>query len=56
MTGFGAKFYMGNLFVKGEYVETDFETYHHTSTTGDKNSIDADISTEETRFSLGYNF
>jgi hypothetical protein len=56
MTGFGAKFYMGNLFVKGEYVETDFETYHHTSTTGDKNSIDADISTEEYKFSVGYNF
>ena len=56
MTGFGAKYYMDNFFVKAEYVETDFETYHHTSTTGDKNSIDADISTEETRFSLGYNF
>ena len=56
MTGFGAKFYMGNLFVKGEYVETDFETYHHTSTTGDKNSIDADISTEEYKLSVGYNF
>ena len=56
MLGYGAKFYMGNFFVKAEYVETDFGTYSHTSTTGDKNTISADIDTDETRFALGYNF
>jgi len=56
MMGYGAKFYMGNFFVKAEYVETDFGTYSHTSTTGDNNTISADIDTDETRFALGYNF
>ena len=56
MTGFGAKYYYGNFFVKAEYVETDFGTYTHRSTTGDGNVITADIDTEETKFSLGYNF
>jgi predicted porin len=56
MTGMGAKYYMGNFFVKAEYTETDFATYTHTSTTGDKNTISADIDLEETRFALGYNF
>ena len=56
MTGVGAKFYMGNFFVKAEYTETDFNTYAHTSTTGEKNTITADIDTEETRFAIGYNF
>ena len=56
MSGYGAKFYMGNFFVKAEYVETEYGTYSHTSTTGDKNTISADIDSEETRFALGYNF
>ena len=56
MTGVGAKFYVGNFFVKAEYVETDFGTYSHTSTTGEKNTVTADVDTEETRFSIGYNF
>ena len=56
MMGVGAKYYMGNFFVKAEYVETDFDTYAHQSTTGDKNTITADIDTEETRLSIGYNF
>ena len=56
MTGFGAKYYLGNFFVKAEYVETEYEKYSHTSADGDKNTISADISTEETRFALGYNF
>jgi len=56
MTGYGAKYYMGNFFVKAEYTETDFATYSHTSTTGEGNTISADIDTEETKFSLGYNF
>ena len=56
MTGVGAKYYMGNFFAKLEYVETDFETYTHTSTTGNKNTITADVDTEETRVGIGYNF
>ena len=56
MLGYGAKFYMGNFFVKAEYVETDFGTYTHRSTTGEGNVITADIDTEETKFALGYNF
>ena len=56
MMGVGAKYYMGNFFVKAEYVETDFDTYAHQSTTGDGNTITADIDTEETRLSIGYNF
>ena len=56
MTGFGAKAYLGKFFVKAEYVETDFARYAHTSTTGEKNTVTADIDTEETRISIGYNF
>ena len=56
MTGYGAKYYYGNFFAKLEYVETDFETYSHTSTTGNKNTISADVDTEETRIGIGYNF
>ena len=56
MTGFGAKAYYNNFFVKAEYVETEFETYSFTSTTSDKNTINADVDTEETRISIGYNF
>ena len=56
MTGYGAKYYYGNFFAKLEYVETDFETYSHTSTTGKKNTITADVDTEETRIGIGYNF
>jgi len=56
MTGIGAKAYYNNFFVKAEYVETAFESYSYQSTTGDKNSITADIDTEETRISIGYNF
>ena len=46
MTGLGAKYYYGNLFIKAEYLETDFNTYTHTSTTVEKNTISADIDTE----------
>ena len=56
MMGVGAKYYMGNFFVKAEYVETDFDTYSHISTTGEGNTITADIDTEETKFAIGYNF
>ena len=56
MTGVGAKYYVGNFFAKAEYVETDFAKYSHTSTTGEGNTVTADIDTEETRLSIGYNF
>ena len=56
MTGIGAKAYYNNFFVKAEYVETEFQSYSYQSTTGDKNSITADVDTEETRISIGYNF
>ena len=56
MTGVGAKYYVGNFFVKAEYVETDFSKYAHTSTTGERNTVTADVDTEETRISIGYNF
>ena len=55
-TGVGAKYYMGNFFAKLEYLKTDFQAYNHQSTTGDKNKITADIETEETNLSIGYNF
>jgi hypothetical protein len=55
-TGVGAKYYMGNFFAKLEYLKTDFQAYNHASTTGDKNKITADIETEETNLSIGYNF
>ena len=56
MTGIGAKAYYNNFFIKAEYVEREFETYSFTSTTGNKNTINADVDTEETRVSIGYNF
>ena len=56
MYGVGAKAYFGNAFIKAEYLETEFGTYSHQSTTGDKNKITADIDMEETRISIGYNF
>jgi len=56
MYGVGAKAYFGNVFVKAEYLETEFGTYSHQSTTGEKNKITADIDMEETRISIGYNF
>ena len=56
MTGIGAKAYYNNFFVKAEYVETEYETYSFTSTTGNKNTVTANVDTEETRLSIGYNF
>ena len=56
MYGVGAKAYFGNAFIKAEYLETEFGTYSHQSTTGNKNKITADIDMEETRISIGYNF
>ena len=56
MYGVGAKAYFGNAFIKAEYLETEFGTYSHQSTTGNKNKITADVDMEETRVSIGYNF
>ena len=56
MTGVGAKFYSGNMFAKLEYTETEYEQYVYQATNGSKNTIFANIDTEETRVSVGYNF
>ena len=57
LTGVGAKFYMGNFFAKAEYMETDFETYHHHFNNWEfRTLVSADIDTEETIFAIGYNF
>ena len=56
LTGVGAKVYSGSFFAKVEYVETEYAKYSVTSTTGDLNTITADIDTEATRFAVGYNF
>lgn len=56
MTGIGAKYYMGNMFVKLEHVETEYGAYTFQSTTGDLNTITADIEQEATRIALAYNF
>ena len=54
--GIGAKAYYGNIFLKVEHLETEYGTYTHKSTTGDLNTVTADIDTSATRFALGYNF
>mgnify|MGYP001460106826 CR=1 FL=1 len=56
MQGFGAKAYRGNLFVKLEYVETEYGKVTLQSTAGNKNVIEADIDSEATRLAIGYNF
>ena len=56
MTGYGAKFYMGNFFVKAEQTETEYGKIMLTSTTGNKNIIEADIDSEKTTLAVGYNF
>ena len=56
MTGYGAKYYMGNFFVKAEQTETEYGKIMLTSTTGNKNVIEADIDSEKTSLAIGYNF
>mgnify|MGYP003682472013 FL=1 len=56
MTGYGAKYYMGNFFVKAEYTETEYGKIMLTSTTGNKNIIEADIDSDKTTIAVGYNF
>ena len=53
------KFISGNIDFFNNMIpasKTDFAKYSHTSTTGENNTITADIDTEETRISIGYNF
>jgi hypothetical protein len=56
MMGIGAKYYWGNMFVKLEHVTTEYGEYAFQSTTGDKNTITADIEQTATRVALAYNF
>ena len=56
LTGYGAKFYMGNFFVKAEYTETEYGKIMLKSTTGNKNIIEANIDSEKTGIAIGYNF
>jgi len=53
-TGFGAKVYRGSLFAKLEYLETEYGTV--TLRNAANKVITADIDSEATRISLGYNF
>jgi hypothetical protein len=56
MQGIGAKMYMGNFFFKLEHITTEYGEYVFQSTTGDKNTIKADIEQDATRVALAYNF
>ncbi len=44
------------IFVKLEYVETDYDSITLTSSSGNKNQISGDIDQESTRIALGYQF
>ena len=54
--GVGAKMYYGNFFAKLEHTETEYGTVTLTSSTGNLNTITADIENSATSLSLGYNF
>lgn len=54
-TGFGAKFYMGNFFVKAEMLDVDYGEVSLLSSTGET-TISAEPEADRTNFSLGYNF
>ena len=56
MTGFGAKAYRNQFFAKLEYVETDYGDISITSTTGNRNTVQAAVDQEATRIAIGYNF
>jgi opacity protein-like surface antigen len=57
-TGIGAKKFFGeNVFVKLEYMETDYASYSDVAMTTTTNStVEADVDAEATRLSLGWNF
>jgi len=52
--GIGAKYYMGNTFVKVESMKTEYGSVSLNSTTN--KNITADVESEATTFALGYNF
>ena len=52
--GVGAKAYRGNLFLKLDHMKTEYGTVSLTST--NNKNITADIESEATTLSLGYNF
>ena len=54
-TGFGAKFYMGNFFLKAEQLDVDYGEVSLLSSTGQQ-TISAEPEADRTNFSLGYNF
>ena len=54
-TGFGAKFYMGNFFLKAEMLDVDYGEVSILSSTGET-TISAEPEADRTNFSLGYNF
>jgi hypothetical protein len=54
--GAGFKYSTGNYFAKLEHLETEYGTVSLTSTTGNKNTVEADFESTATRFALGYNF
>lgn len=54
--GIGAKVSSGNYFAKLEHMETEYGTVTLTSTTGNKNTVEADFESTATRIALGYNF
>ena len=51
-----SRFVLADFTAHFTYAETEFGTYSHQSTTGNKNKITADVDMEETRVSIGYNF
>ena len=54
--GAGFKYSSGNYFAKLEHLETEYGTVSLTSTTGNKNTVEADFESTATRFAVGYNF
>jgi len=54
--GIGAKISSGNYFAKLEHMTTEYGTVSLTSTTGNKNTVEADFESEALRLALGYNF
>ena len=54
--GAGFKYSSGNYFAKLEHLETEYGTVTLTSTTGNKNVVEADFESTATRVAVGYNF
>jgi len=57
VTGVGLKgLHSSGIFMKLEYVETDYQDITLTSDTGNRNTIDADIDQEAIRLAVGWAF